>query len=164
MFWIRLSKATLSMVLGVWVLLVVFGNITDYETNWTFVQKVMFMEAVQDDPNVYWRAVKNQNLHYVAYAAIILGEAVQAALFLTAGILMMTRLSATGPNFRAAKTPFAIGLAVAVLLWMLGFMAIAGEWFQMWRSSTYNVQQTVFMYYMTIILSGVYILQVEDTE
>lgn len=164
MFWVRFSKAVLAMTLGVWVLLVVFGNLTDYDTNWSFVQKVMEMEAVEDDPNVNWRAVENPTLHHLAYAAIILAEAVQGVLFLLAGILMTTRLRGSLYEFRAAKRPFAIGLTVAVVLWLFGFMAIAGEWFQMWRSSNYNVQSTVFMYYMTIILSGVFILQEADGE
>lgn len=162
MSWVRLSKAVLAMTLGIWVLLVVFGNITDYDTNWSFVQKVMTMEAVRDDPNVNWRAVKSPNLHHLAYAAIIVAEAVQGTLFLLSGTMMATRLIGPESEFRAAKTPFVIGLTVAVLLWLFGFMAIAGEWFQMWRSPTYNVQQTIFIYYMTIILSGVFILQVDD--
>lgn len=161
MNWVRLSKAVLALVLGSWALLVVYGNIADYGTNWTYIQKVMSMEAVQNDPNVSWRAADSLGLQRLAYAAIILGEAVVSVMFLFAGALMVVRLGGPTAEFRAAKVPFAIGLTVAILVWLFGFMVVAGEWFQMWRSSTYNAQQAAFTFYMTIVLSAVYIFQDE---
>ena len=162
--WIRLSKIVLSFAVGVWALVVAYGNVADYETNWIFVQQIMSMTAVQNDPDVAWRAVTSPLLQRLAYITIIIAEAIAGGFFVFAGVLMAKRLRGPVSAFQEAKTPFAIGLTVAVLVWFFAFMVIAGEWFQMWRSPTYNAQAAAFMFYSTILLSGVYIFQRTDGQ
>ncbi|MEM9681912.1 MAG: DUF2165 domain-containing protein [Pseudomonadota bacterium] len=164
MTWIRLSKAILALVVGAWALVVAYGNVADYDTNWVYVQEVMSMRYAQSDPDVAWRAITSPSLHRLAYAAIIIAEAVAGVFFVFAGILMAWRLKAPVSAFQTAKTPFAIGLTIAILVWLFGFMVLAGEWFQMWRSQTYNAQETAFFFYMTMLLGGVYIFQHSDDE
>lgn len=158
-FWVRSSKALLALIVGMWALAAAYGNITDYGTNWTYVQNVMSMSASREDPNVAWRAVDNPSIQHFVYAAIIAGEAVAGVFFSFAGVLMGLRLGESSRSFQAAKAPYAIGLIAALLVWLFGFMVVAGEWFQMWRSPTYNAQQSAFMFYATMLLSGVYIFQ-----
>ncbi|MES0884142.1 DUF2165 family protein [Roseibium sp. SCP14] len=158
-FWIRSSKALLALIVGMWALAAAYGNVADYGTNWIYVQNIMSMSATQDDPIVAWRAIDDPAVQRVAYAAIIVGEAVAGAFFILAGILMGLRIGKPSRSFQAAKAPYAIGLIAALLVWLFGFMVVAGEWFQMWRSPTYNAQQSAFMFYATMLLAGVYIFQ-----
>ena len=46
---IRLSKIVMTGGLGFWALLVTLGNITDYDTNWAFVQHVLAMDTIFPD-------------------------------------------------------------------------------------------------------------------
>ncbi|MDP5219930.1 DUF2165 domain-containing protein [Ruegeria sp. 2205SS24-7] len=161
-FWLRFSKALLAVILGLWALMVAYGNVADYDTNWVYVQEVMSMASTKDDPEVSWRAATDPAIQRLAYAAITTGEAVAGAMFAIAGILMLLRINGPNPQFRAAKTPFAVGLIASILVWLFGFMVVAGEWFQMWRSLTFNAQQTAFIFYATMLLSGIYVFQDND--
>ena len=46
-----------------------------------------------------------------------------------------------------------------LILYLLGFMAIGGEWFQMWRDGAYNAQEPVFRF---IVCIGIAILIVNQ--
>ena len=52
--------------------LVAFGNITDYETNFAFVQHVLAMDTIFPNATIHYRAVTSPGLHHTAYAIIIL--------------------------------------------------------------------------------------------
>jgi predicted small integral membrane protein len=43
---IRLCKTALVATIAVFFVLVAFGNITDYGTNWAFVQHVLAMDTI----------------------------------------------------------------------------------------------------------------------
>jgi predicted small integral membrane protein len=45
---------------------------------------------------------------------------------------------ARGRGYRVARALSSIGLLMIVVLFMGGFIAIGGEWFQMWRSTAWN--------------------------
>ena len=63
------------------------------------------------------------------------------------------RLLATiGANgFMRAKTPAVVGLTLGLLLYMVGFVTIGGEWFAMWQSATWNGQQKAFEFTAMIV-------------
>ena len=46
---IRLSKIVMTGGIGFWAFLVVLGNVTDYDSNWAFVQHVMAMDTIFPD-------------------------------------------------------------------------------------------------------------------
>ena len=37
------------------------------------------------------------------------------------------------------------------LVWFFGFMVVAGEWFAMWQSQTWNGQDAAFRFYVTAL-------------
>ena len=43
------------------------------------------------------------------------------------------------------------GALAAFLVWFFGFMVIAGEWFAMWQSQTWNGQDAAFRFYVTVL-------------
>ncbi len=131
---IRYSKILLTAALGALILLVAINNVTDYATNFDIVSRVMSMDQVPAGSSLEWRAIANPMLHRLLYAFIIAVEFAAAALIL-AGVwrLLLTR-KAEAARFHAAKGVAMTGLALAVGLYLFGFMAVGGEWFQMWRS------------------------------
>ena len=138
-----LVAAVLVLLNGLYLLLVAFGNLTDYDTNQAFVQHVLAMDTTnfgQDpgvglDPDVMWRAITDPALQTLAYAAIIAGESI-GALLLIAGFVLFILERGTG--YHRARLVSTLGLLVLVAIFFGGFIVGGGEWFQMWKSSSWN--------------------------
>jgi len=122
--------------------LAAFGNITDYGSNWLFVQHVLAMDTTFQSPALMWRAVTDPTLQTAAYLAIIAAETAGAAL-LWAGLATLWRARDAGPEgFQAAKGLALFALMWCFAIWVIGFIAIGGEWFAMWQSPTWNGQDS----------------------
>jgi predicted small integral membrane protein len=154
---VRLSKIVMTAGLAFWAFLVTLGNVTDYDSNWLFVQHVLAVDTVFANSNLTRRAITSPAIQALAYWAIIALEGLTSLAFLAATILMARSLRAGTAAFQRAKSVTAIGVALAFGLWFIGFMAIGGEWFAMWQSNTWNGQDTAFKFYMTVLAVAVYV-------
>jgi Predicted small integral membrane protein (DUF2165) len=76
---IRLSKAA-TVAIALFASLVAFGNITDYGTNWAFVQHVLSMDTVYPTATIRYRAIDNPTLQNAGYMLIIAAETLTAIL------------------------------------------------------------------------------------
>lgn len=132
------------LVNALYILLVALGNITDYDTNFAFVQHVLSMDTTNFgaapgtglDPNVMWRAITDPVIWNIAYVLLIAWETAAAVVLVIATVLFVRGF--LGHGFTSARVTASIGLAMIVLLFVGGFIAIGGEWFQMWRSTEWN--------------------------
>jgi predicted small integral membrane protein len=130
---------------AVFITLVAFGNVTDYPTNYAFVQHVLSMDTtnfggkpgVGLDPDIMWRAITSPVVWNVAYIGIIVWESLAAVVLIIAVVLFIRGLI-RGSEYRSAKSVASIGLLMIVVLFYGGFIAVGGEWFGMWRSTTWN--------------------------
>lgn len=129
--------AVLAAVTAVQMALVAFGNITDYETNHQFVVHVFAMDTTFQSPNMMWRAVTNPTLVTVAYVAIIVWETIAALVLVAATVAWVRAFGGRGPVATARRLS-SIGWLMWVVLFGGGFIAIGGEWFQMWQSQDWN--------------------------
>jgi predicted small integral membrane protein len=77
---IRLAQSLFVAYIGVFGLLTAFGNITDYGSNFAFVQHVMSMDTIFPESHLRYRAITSPALHHAAYWLIILGEALTGLL------------------------------------------------------------------------------------
>lgn len=161
---VRLSKIVMTGGLAFWAFLVTLGNITDYDSNWLFVQHVLSMDTVFPDSNLKWRAITNPTLQRGAYITIIIIEGFICLAFLFATIMMVKALKDTKAAFQRAKTVTAIGVILSFLLWFVGFMGVGAEWFLMWQSSVWNSQNGSFRIYMTVLAVAVYVFLDSDGE
>ncbi|TQJ53756.1 putative small integral membrane protein [Streptomyces sp. SLBN-115] len=127
-----LTAALLTGTVALYMLLVAFGNITDFGTNQQFVRHVLAMDTTFKDDDVMWRAVTSKGLQDAAYVAIIAWETV-AGVVLAAGTWFWARRDDI--RGRSLST---YGLVMVTLLFGAGFIAIGGEWFSMWQSDTWN--------------------------
>ena len=145
------AVAVLVACNALYVFLVALGNITDYDTNYAFVQHVLSMDTTNFgaaegtglDPDVMWRAIKDPVLWNVGYIGIIVWESA-AAVVLILGLVHWVRAFATRGSFDTAKSVSSIGLLMIVALFFAGFIDIGGEWFSMWRSTAWNGEDTAF--------------------
>lgn len=133
-FAIRLAKSLMALSFGGFAAVVVFGNLTDYNSNFNYVSHVLSMDTTFPGNTIMYRAITAPWMHHAAYAGIIFTEAVIGALCLKGGFSMLKALSASAEHFHQAKTFAILGLLLGLLLWFFGFQAIAGEWFGMWMS------------------------------
>jgi predicted small integral membrane protein len=148
---IRAAKAAMVAAIALFATLVAFGNVTDYHTNFEFVQHVLSMDSVFPFSTIKYRAITNPALHHAGYALIIAAEAATAALcWIGAGKLAWC-LRAEAAAFNRAKTFAVAGLTLGFLLWQVGFMSIGGEWFGMWQSKDWNGVPSAFRFVMVII-------------
>ena len=161
---IRLSKIVLTGGLAVWVGLVALGNITDYGSNLRTVQSVMAMDKVSPDTTLRWRAVTDPTAQHAAFAAIIVGQALTALAFLTAATLMAANLQADSIRFKRSKAWTAVGVGLGFIVWFVGFAVIASEWFLMWQAGRSTIQIKAFLFTITIVLVGLYVLLDNDRD
>ncbi len=134
---IRLCKIALVAIIALFFALVAVENVTDYDTNWVFVQHVLAMDTVFPDSTLKWRAITDERIVAAAYALII-GWQIASALILTAASVRLLAASRDAKRFAQAKPLAVLGLTFGLLLYGLGFTTIGGEWFMMWQSTTWN--------------------------
>jgi predicted small integral membrane protein len=147
----RYAKIMMSLALAAFCLLVTFDNLTDYGTNYLAVQHVMSLDTTFPGNALMYRSITNPVLWQIAYALIIAAEGITGLLFLAGGIRLFQVRNAPGAVFNEAKGLVIAGAALAFLVWFLGFMVGAGEWFAMWQSKDWNFQQAAFRFYMTVL-------------
>jgi predicted small integral membrane protein len=148
---IRASKVAMVAAIALFATLVAFGNITDYGTNFAFVQHVLSMDTIFPVSTIRWRAITSPALHHAAYALIIAAEAATAVLCWIGAWVLARRLRANAAAFNRAKTFAVLGLTLGFLLWQTGFMSIGGEWFGMWQSQQWNGVPSAFRFVMVTL-------------
>lgn len=159
---IRLSKIVMTGGMALWTFLVTVNNIVDYESNWQFVQHVLSMDTIFPDSALKDRAITDPVLQTAAYVAIIVGEGLTSIAFLAASGAMAWHLMANGAAFANAKAWTAVGVMLGFAVWAIGFMAIAGEWFAMWQSATWNGLDAALRFTVTLLAVGIYVLLDND--
>jgi predicted small integral membrane protein len=151
----RIAKVVLVAASALFYTLVVFNNLTDYNSNYQFVHHVLLMDSTFPGNHGMWRAIHPPWIHTVFYNSIILWEAA-SMLLLWAGTLRLLRaIFQTAKAFQSAKRLAAAGLTLGMLMWLGAFLAIGGEWFLMWQSQTWNGQDAAFKRFL---VNGVILL------
>lgn len=159
---VRLSRIVLMAAIALWLALVAFGNLTDYGSNWPFVQHVLAMDTIFPGASIHYRAITSPLLQRLAYALIIAAETLAAVLcWLGVWRLWRTR-SGSAMAFQRAKRMGMLGMTVGLALWLGGFLAIGGEWFGMWMSTQWNGLESAFRFVVVLLAALVYLGQRED--
>ena len=127
-----------------------FNNVTDYGSNFAFVQHVLMMDTIFPDSRQTWRAIGSPVLHHAAYIAIILVEAMIAFLCWAGATALRKAVRQDEPTFHRAKDIGYRRAYARVLPLVSGFIGIGGEWYLMWQSERWNAQQSAFRMAMLI--------------
>jgi predicted small integral membrane protein len=156
---IRLCKTALVGSVALFFSLVAFGNITDYESNWQFVQHVLSMDTTFPNSNLHWRAIIDPRLQAAGYWLIIATEVLVAALLWAGTVRLLATIGSR--DFNRAKATAVGGLSLGFLLYAVGFVSVGGEWFAMWQSQIWNGQQKAFEF-IGMIAAVLVILMLSD--
>ena len=160
---IRIAKVLVVAALGSYALMVASNNMVDYGSNYEFVRHVLSMDTTFPGNALMHRAISNETLRRLAYAAIIATEWLTGFLLVGGALALLKRLRAPAEVFNRAKVWAIAGLAVGFGLWFLGFMVIAGEYFVMWQSKVWNGQAAAFRI-ATEMLGGLIFLTLPDPD
>ncbi|PWL17029.1 hypothetical protein DKP76_13395 [Falsochrobactrum shanghaiense] len=155
---IRLSKTAFVAAIAFFATLVSFGNITDYGSNFAFVQHVLMMDTIFPDATIKYRAIDSNFLHNAAYIFIIAMETLTAILCWIGAVAMLRHISGNAAAFNRSKNWAILGLSLGFLIWQVGFMSVGGEWFGMWMSSTWNGIESAFRFFITMIAVLIYVV------
>jgi predicted small integral membrane protein len=158
---IRLSKCILVFGVALFCTLVVFNNLTDYDSNFQFVRHVLQMDSTFPGNKGMWRAINSPALHHVAYDVVILWESLTAAMAWWGGTRLLRSLRGTAAGFHEAKAQSVVALTMGIVLWFVGFIAVGGEWYLMWQSKTWNGQDAAFR---LVVVLGIVLLYVIAPE
>jgi predicted small integral membrane protein len=156
---LRYSKIVMCLCLAAFAFMATFGNITDYGSNFAFVQHVLSMDTTFPGNALMYRAITNPALWTAGYGAIIAGEGLTCLLFLIAAGRLWSARNGSGEAFNDAKSVTVLAATVGFLVWFAGFMVIGGEWFAMWQSSIWNGQEPAFRFYITILAVLIFVIQ-----
>lgn len=158
---LRIAKILLLACITFYYALVVFNNLSDYDSNYQFVRHVLSMDTTFPGNHGLWRALTEPTVHLLFYWGIILWELATTAV-LGWGVLRMARaLKAPAAEFTQAKNPAIVGLLMGLMLWLLAFITVGGEWFLMWQSHVWNGEETAGR---NFLISGVILLFIAQAE
>lgn len=135
---IRIGKITAVLGIGLMALLVTLGNITDYYSNYYFVEHVMKMDTIFPNSEIHYRSVHSPVLFHTSYLLLIALEGFMAFCCLKGAADMYKKRKSTSVDFHAAKKSAIYGLITGIAIWFIGFEVVGGEWFGMWQSTQWN--------------------------
>jgi predicted small integral membrane protein len=158
---LRTIKLLLVFGVAIFYSLVVFNNITDYGSNYEFVRHVMMMDSTFPGNRGMWRAINTPLLYTAFYLSIIAWETFTMFLCWWGGLRMAQALHGTSAEFHHAKRIALAALTLSLLMWLVAFLAIGGEWFLMWQSKTWNGQDAAFRMFTVV---GIVLLFVAKPE
>jgi predicted small integral membrane protein len=149
----------MCLSLAAYALIVVYDNIVDYGSNFTFVGHVMSMDTTFPDNALRSRAINNPAAWHIAYWIIILAETATCVLLFIGSWRLWKAREASGAEFNRAKGTAIMGGTAGFLVWFTAIMIVGGEWFSMWQSATWNGQEPAARIYLAVIGVLIYLNQ-----
>ena len=143
---LRAAKTALVFAVALFYSLVVFSNITDYNSNYQLIRHVLMMDSTFPDNHGMWRAINSPAVHTVFY---IIDHHLGVDHH---GSLLVGRRFAWRAPARQQRPPHSIKpsawrssrLTISLLMWLVAFLSVGAEWFLMWQSKTWNGQEAAF--------------------
>jgi len=158
---LRATKVLLVFAVALFYTFVVLNNTTDYASNYQFVRHVLMMDSTLPGNHGMWRAVNSPVLHTLFYVVIIAWELVTMVLLWWGAARLVKAHRRTAREFDGAKNVAVAALSLSLLMWLLAFLDVGGEWFLMWQSRTWNGQEAALRMFTVV---GIVLLLVSQPE
>jgi len=161
----RVAKLTLLAGVAFFYTLVVFNNLTDFDSNYQFVRHVLSMDTTFPGNHGMGRAIALPTMHLLFYWGIIAWEIATMILLWWGVVRLIRALRVPAAQFNRAKQTAIAGLTLSLLMWLVAFLAIGGEWFLMWQSHLWNGQEAAARNFAVVGIVFVILMQPEpDAE
>ena len=149
MLMFRLAKIATIAALAAFAFIVTYDNVVDYGSNYDSAH-TLSMDTTFPNNALMHRAIADKRVWTAAYAAIIALEGSTSLLLVIGALTLSAQLTAPAERFNGAKVwPWRSDLGFG--LWFFGFLVVAGEYFAMWQSNTWNGQEAAFRIASTIL-------------
>ncbi|HEY1985757.1 MAG TPA: DUF2165 domain-containing protein [Terracidiphilus sp.] len=155
----RIAKLVLLIGIAVFYSLVVFNNLTDFDSNYQFVRHVLMMDSTFPGNHGMWRAIRWPWMHLAFYLSIIAWEIVTAILLWWGAIQLFRSLCLSEVAFNRAKRIPILALTLSMMMWLLAFLSVGAEWFLMWQSHAWNGQEAAFRMFAVVGIVLLILLQ-----
>ncbi len=157
----RTAKLLLLAGIALFYSLVVFNNLTDFDSNYQFVRHVLSMDSTFPGNHGQWRALTAPAFHLAFYIGIIAWE-IMTTLLLWWGVALLARaLRGPAAAFNRAKRVPIAALTLSMLMWLVAFLSVGAEWFLMWQSHIWNGQEAAFRMFAVVGIVLLIVLQPE---
>jgi predicted small integral membrane protein len=80
-----------------------------------------------------------------------------------AGVRLLKSYRADREQFVAAQNITIIALTTSLLMWLVAFLDVGGEWFLMWQSQIWNGQEAAFRMFTIVGVVFLVVVQREST-
>jgi predicted small integral membrane protein len=159
----RVAKLLLVAGIAVFYTLVVFNNLTDFDSNYQFVHHVLAMDTTFPGNHGMWRALPSTHMQLGFYLSIIAWEIANMVLLWWSVVRMARAVRASASAFNAAKGVAVMALTLSMSMWLVAFLSVGAEWFLMWQSHVWNGQEAAFRMFTVVGLVLLIVLQ-SDAE
>ena len=159
----RLAKIALTAASAFFLSIVVLNNLTDYGSNFGFVQHVLSMSTTFPGNHLMWRSIEVASVHHLFYVSLILWETAAGTLIGFGAWKLWRARRAPVAEWQRAKGIATIGFTLSLLQWYVAFITIGGEWFAMWQSKMWNGQDAAFRLFAIMGISLIF-LNMRDDE
>lgn len=161
---LRTAKLLLVFAVALFYSFVVFNNTTDYNSDYEFIRHVLMMDSTFPGNHGMWRAMNSPAWYTVFYLSIITWEAATMILSWWGGIRLACALRGSAAAFNQAKSFAIAALTLGLLMWLVAFISVGGEWFLMWQSKIWNGQDAAFRMFTVIGIVLLLVAQPESDE
>jgi predicted small integral membrane protein len=158
---VRVAKVVLLAGVAFYYTLVVFNNLTDFNSNYQFVHHVLAMDTTFPGNHGMWRALPWRGAHLVFYCGIIAWEALTMVLLWWGVARLGGALRLPASSFNAAKGVPVAALTLSMTMWLVAFLSVGAEWFLMWQSKDWNGQEAAFRMFAVV---GIVLLLLLQTD
>lgn len=159
----RCAKILLLSGIALFYSLVVFNNLTDFDSNYQFVHHVLAMDSTFPGNRGMWRALPSTSLQLAFYLSIIGWEIATMILLWWSVVGLVGTLRNPAADFNKAKRIPILSLTLSMLMWLVAFLSVGAEWFLMWQSHTWNGQEPAFRMFAVVGIVFLLIIQ-PDTD
>ena len=158
---LRMAKIALVLGVALFYAFVVFNNLTDYNSNYQFIRHILMMDSTFPGNNAMWRALNLPAWHAMSYVTILCWEILTMILCWWGGVRMLRSLRGNAETFRQAGSLAIAGLSLSLLMWLVAFLSVGGEWFLMWQSKAWNGQEAAFRMFTVVGIVLLVLIQAE---
>jgi predicted small integral membrane protein len=157
----RASKLLLLAGVAAMYTIVVFNNLTDFNSNYEIVRHVLMMDTTFPNNHGMWRALNAPLIQLAFYLCIIAWEIVTMALLWWGVIGLVHALRLPVAAFESAKRIPLTALTLSLVMWLVAFLTVGGEWFLMWQSHVWNGQDAAFRNFTVVGIVLLFLLRPE---
>ncbi|HEX9200084.1 MAG TPA: DUF2165 domain-containing protein [Acidobacteriaceae bacterium] len=155
----RAAKLMLVAGIAIFYALVVFNNLTDFDSNYQFVRHVLAMDTTFPGNHGMWRALPSHRWQLAFYLSIIAWEIANTILLWWGVGRMLRAIRLPSSAFNAAKGVPVLALTLSMSMWLVAFLSVGAEWFLMWQSRIWNGQEAAFRMFTVVGLVLLILLQ-----